>query len=66
MLVLGLGKIAQHLGRRTEENELTAFVEQDRLVKHLEKLRAWLVNGHDDDFVMRHPADDLDHVFGIL
>src|SRR5262249_38052297 len=33
MLMLGLGKIAQHLGRRPEKDKPAALVEQDRLVK---------------------------------
>ena len=66
MLVLCFREVAQHVGRRPEKNEPSAFVEQDRLVKHLENLRARLVNCNNDDFVMRHPADDLDDVLGIL
>ena len=35
-------------------------------MKHLKNLRARLVNGDDDDLVMRHPTDDLHHVFRVL
>ena len=35
-------------------------------MKHLEKFRARLVNGDDDDFVVRHRANDLDDVLGIF
>ncbi len=35
-------------------------------MKHLENLRARLVDGDDDDLVVRHPADDLDHMLGVL
>ena len=66
MLVFRFREIAQHVGRRAEEDEAPAFVEQDRLVKHLENFRARLVDGDDDDLVVRHPADDLDDVLGIL
>ena len=66
MLVLGFREIAQHVGGRPEEDEPPAFIEQDRLVKHLEELRARLVNRNDDDLVVGECADDLDHVFGIL
>jgi len=66
MLMFRLREIAEHVTRRAEEDEAAAFVEQDGLVKHLENLRARLVNGDDDDFVVRHPADDLDDVLGIF
>ena len=66
MLMFRFGKIAQHVGRRAEENQPAAFVEQDRLVKHLEQLRARLVNRDDDDFVVRHAANDLDDVLGVF
>ncbi len=66
MLMFRLREIAQHVARRAEEDEPAALVEQDGLVKHLENLRARLVNRDDDDFVVRHPADDLDDVLGIL
>ena len=54
MLMLGFGEVTQHVGRRAEKDEPPAFVEQDRLVKHLEKLRARLVDRDDDDLVVRH------------
>ena len=66
MLMLGFREVAQHVVRRAEENQAPAFVEEDRLVKHLEKLRARLMDRDDDDLVMRHPADDLDHVLRVL
>ncbi len=66
MLVLRFREVAQHVVRRAEENQATAFVEEDRLVKHLEKFRARLMDRDHDDLVMRHPADDLDHVLGVL
>ena len=37
MLMLRFGEVAQHVRRRAEKDEPPAFVEQDRLVKHLEK-----------------------------
>ena len=60
------GEILQHLLRGAEKHQLAAPVEQDRLVEHLKNLGSRLVNSHDHNFVMRHPADDLDHVLGIL
>ena len=66
MLMLGFGEVAQHVGRRAEKNEAPAFVEQDRLVKHLEELRARLMDRDNDDLVVREPADDLDDVLGVL
>jgi len=33
MLMLGLGKIAEHFGRRSEKDQATAFVEQNRFVE---------------------------------
>ncbi len=66
MLVFRFREIAQHVRWRAEKDEPAAFVEQDRLVKHLENFRARLVNGDDDDLVVRHPADDLDDVLGVL
>ena len=51
---------------RAEEDQTSALIQQDGLVKHLEKLRARLVNGDEDDLVVRHPPDDLDNVFGIF
>ena len=38
LLVLGFGKILQHLLRRPEKHQLPAAVEQERLVEHLEDL----------------------------
>jgi hypothetical protein len=35
-------------------------------MKHLEEFRARLMDGDDDDFVMRHSADNFHHVLGIL
>ena len=35
-------------------------------MKHLEKFRARLVNGDDDDLVVRHRPNDLEDVFGIF
>ena len=66
MLMLGLGKIAKHFGWRPEEDEPAAFIEKDCLMKQLEQFGARLVNGDDDDFVVRHRANDLDHVLGIF
>ena len=51
---------------RAEKNDAAALIEQHRLVKHLEDLRARLVNRDEDDFVVRHPANDLDHVLGVF
>ncbi len=66
VLMFRFGEIAQHVARRAEEDEPAAFVEQDRLVKHLKNFRTGLMNGNNDYFVMRHPADDLDDMLGIL
>ena len=57
MLVFRFCEIAKHVRRRAEKDEPSAFVEQDRLVKHLENFRARLVNGDDDDFVVRHARE---------
>ena len=64
--MLRFGEIAQHLRGRAVEDQPPAFVEQHRLVKHLEELRARLVDRDDHDLVVRHRADDLDDVLGIL
>ena len=66
MLMFRFGEVAQHVRRRPEKHQLAAAIEQDRLVKHLEKLRARLMDRDDDDLIVRHPADDLDHVLRIL
>jgi len=66
VLVFRLGEVAEHVGGRSEKDEPAAFVEQDRLVKHLEKFRARLVDRDDDDLVMGEGADDLDDVLGIF
>ena len=66
MLMFRFREVAQHVGGRAEKDEPAAFVEQDRLVKHLEKFRARLVDRDDDDLVVRQRADDLDDVLGIL
>ena len=66
MLMFRFGKIAQHVRRRSEKNQAPAFVEQDRLVKHLKNFRAWLVNRDDDDFVVRQPSNDFHDVLGIF
>ena len=64
--MLGFGEVAQHVAGRAEKDEAAAFVEQDRLVKHLEKFRARLVDRDDDDLVVRERANDLDDVLGIF
>ena len=66
MLMFGLGKITEHFGRRSEKDEPSTFVEQDRLVKQLKQFRARLVNCDDDDFVVRHRANDLDDVLRVF
>ena len=66
MLVFGFGEIAKHVGWRAEKDEAAAFVEQDRLVKHLKKFRARLVDRDDDDLVVRHAPNDFDDVLGIF
>src|SRR6187399_1005866 len=66
MLVFCLGEVAQHLSWRSEEDEASPFVEQDRLMKHLKYLRARLMNRNNDDFVVRQCSNDFDHVLGIL
>src|SRR4029450_10316897 len=59
MLVFRFGEIAKHVGRRSKKDEAPPFVEQDRLVKHLENFRARLVNRHNDDFVWRHAPENF-------
>ena len=66
MLMLRLRKIAQHVRRRSEKDKPSAFVEQDRFVKHLENFRAWLVNGNNNDLVVSHAPNDFHHVLGVL
>src|SRR5215510_7659401 len=66
MLMFRLGEIAKHVGWRAEKDEAAAFVEQDRLLEHLENFRARLVNRNDDDLVVRHAPDDFDDVLGIF
>ena len=66
MLMFCFSEIAKHVRRRAEKDQPPAFVEQDRLVKHLEKFRARLVNRDDDDLVVRHAPNDFDDVLGIL
>src|SRR5205807_9524363 len=66
MLMLRLRKIAQHVRRRSEKDKASAFVEQDRFVKHLENFRAWLVNSDNDDLVVRHAPNDFHDVLGVL
>ena len=66
MLVFRFGKIAKHVRGRAEKDEPSAFIEQDRFVKHLEEFGARLVNGDNDDLVVRHSADDLHDVLGVL
>src|SRR4029077_17628089 len=60
------GEIPQGVGRRAEKYEPPTLVEQDHLLKHLEDLRTRLVNGNDDDFVVRHASNDFDYVLGIF
>src|SRR5215510_3399554 len=66
MLMFRLGEIAKHVGWRAEKDEAAAFVEQDRLVEHLENFRARLVNRDDDDFVVRHAPNNFDYVLGVF
>src|SRR5439155_11941471 len=66
MLMLRLGKVTKHVRRSAEENQATAFVEQNGLMEHLKKLRARLMDRNDDDFVVRHAPNNLDHVLGIF
>src|SRR5437868_11846009 len=66
MLMLGFGEIAQHFGRRSEKDESAALIEQNRLVKHLEKFRARLMDRDHDDLVVGHAPNDLDHVLGVF
>src|ERR1039458_9476552 len=66
MLMFRFGKITKHVRRRAEENEPPALVEQNRFVKHLEQFRARLMDRDDDDLVVRHATNDLDHVLGVF
>src|SRR5262249_35290519 len=66
VLILRFREITQGVGRRSEKDEPSSLVEQDHLLKHLEDLRARLVNGNDNDFVVCHASNDLDHVLGIF
>ena len=66
MLVFCLSEIAEHVGGRAEKDQAPAFVEQDRLMKHLENLRARLMNRDDNDFVVRHAPNDFHDVLRIL
>ena len=66
MLMLCLGKIAQHIGRRPEKGEAPALVEQDCLVKHLKEFRARLMNRDNDDFVVCQASNDFHDMLGIL
>ena len=66
MLMFRFGKIAKHVRRRAEKDKPPALIEQDRFVKHLEKFGARLVDRDDDDLIVRHAANDLDDVLGIL
>src|SRR5260370_6951476 len=66
MLMFRFGKVAKHVRGGAEKDKPAAFIEQDRLVKHLKEFRAGLVNGDNDDLVVRHTANDLDHVFGVF
>src|SRR5204863_9412181 len=54
MLMFCFSEIPKHVRRRSKKNEAPTFVEQDRLMKHLENSRARPVNRHDADFVVRH------------
>jgi len=66
VLVLCFREITQHLGRGPEKDQPAGLVEQDGFMKHLEKLRARLVNSDDDDFVVRHRTNNFDDVLGIF
>src|SRR5882757_7658856 len=60
------GEIPQGVGGRAEKHEPPTLVEQDHLLKHLENLRTRLVNGNDDDFVVRHARNDFHYLLGIV
>ena len=64
--MFGLGEVFEHFLGGAEEDELAAAIQKDRLVKHLEDFRSRLVNRDEDDLVVRHAADDLNDVLGIL
>ena len=66
LAVLGLGEVLQRLLRRAEEDQLAPAVQHDRFVEHLEDPRGGLVDRHEHDLVVRHVADDLHDVLGIL
>src|SRR5438045_3884323 len=66
VLMFRFGEIPQGVGRCAEKHEPPALVEQDHLLKHLENLRARLVNGNYDDFVVCHAPNDFDYVLRIL
>ncbi len=66
VLMFRFGKVTEHVRRCAEKNKPTAFVEQDCLVKHLKDFRARLMDCNDDDFVVRHRADDFDNVLGVF
>ena len=66
LFVLGFREVGQHLGRRSEEDQLPSLVEEEGFLEHLEDLRGGLVDRHEDDLVVGHAADDLDDVLGIL
>src|SRR5436189_4268612 len=66
MLMFRFCEISKSIRRRAEEHEPSTLVEQDHLLKHLEDLRARLVDGNDDDFVVRHAPNDFDYVLGIF
>src|SRR5438046_10156411 len=66
MLMFRISEIAKHVRRRSKKNEAPTFVEQDRLMKHLENFRAGLMNRNNDDFVVRHAPNNFHDVLGIL
>src|SRR4026207_56244 len=66
MLVFCFCEIAKHVRWRAEKDEASTFVEQDRLVKHLENFRAGLVNRDNDDLVVRHAPNNFHDVLGVF
>ena len=66
LFLVGLAEVGEHLIGGAEEGEIAAFVEQDGFVEEPEKPRARLVDGDENDLVVRHPANDLDDVLGVL
>ena len=66
LLVLGLGEVGQHLGRRAEKDHASPAVEQQGLVEHLENFRTRLVDGDHDDFVVGHGMDDFHDMLGVF